>query len=64
VTYAGNPRFWVIAAIALSVRREDHRKAFAADPARFLKEASRAGRRCEQTWRSRLKDAAADRPRR
>ena len=37
VTYAGNPRFWVISGQRLYLfGREDNRDAFAADPARFL----------------------------
>jgi hypothetical protein len=40
VTYAGNPRFWAIAGERLYLfGREDNRDAFAADPARFLREA-------------------------
>jgi hypothetical protein len=41
VTYAGNPRFWVIAGQRLYLfGREDNRDAFTADPARFLKDAT------------------------
>jgi hypothetical protein len=41
VTYAGNPRFWAIAGERLYLfGREDNRDAFAADPARFLREAN------------------------
>jgi len=41
VTYAGNPRFWAIAGQRLYLfGREDNRDAFAADPARFLREAN------------------------
>ena len=41
VTYAGNPRFWVVAGERLYLfGREDNRDAFAADPRRFLKDAS------------------------
>jgi hypothetical protein len=41
VTYAGNPRFWVITGQRLYLfGREANRDAFAADPARFLKEAT------------------------
>src|SRR6478609_3429098 len=41
VTYAGNPRFWVVAGQRLYLfGREANRDAFAADPARFLKEAT------------------------
>jgi hypothetical protein len=40
VTCAGNPRFWVVAGSRLYLfNRENSRDAFAADPARFLKEA-------------------------
>ncbi|MFB9261720.1 YHS domain-containing (seleno)protein [Bradyrhizobium erythrophlei] len=40
VTCAGNPRFWVIAGQRLYLfSREASRDAFAADPARFLKDA-------------------------
>jgi hypothetical protein len=38
VTYAGNPRFWVVTGQRLYLfGREDSRDAFAADPVRFLK---------------------------
>ena len=41
VTYAGNPRFWVVSGERLYLfGREDSRDAFAANPARFLKEAT------------------------
>jgi YHS domain-containing protein len=41
VTCAGNPRFWVVAGNRLYLfNREKSRDAFAADPARFLKEAA------------------------
>ena len=41
VTYAGNPRFWVVTGQRLYLfGREENRDAFAADPARFLKDAS------------------------
>ena len=41
VTYAGNPRFWVVVGQRLYLfGREDNRDAFAADPSRFLKEAT------------------------
>ncbi|VIO78574.1 YHS domain-containing (seleno)protein [Bradyrhizobium ivorense] len=41
VTCAGNPRFWVISENRLYLfNRENSRDAFAADPARFLKEAA------------------------
>ena len=40
VTFAGNPRFWVVSGQRLYLfGREESRDAFAADPARFLKEA-------------------------
>ena len=40
VTYAGNPRFWVVAGQRLYLfGREDNRDAFAANPAHFLKDA-------------------------
>ena len=40
VTYAGNPRFWMVSGQRLYLfGREENRTAFAADPARFLKEA-------------------------
>ena len=41
VTCASNPRFWVVAKRRLYLfGREENRDAFAADPVRFLKEAS------------------------
>ena len=41
VTYAGNPRLWVIAGDRLYLfGREDNRNAFAANPRHFLKDAS------------------------
>ena len=41
VTYAGNPRFWVVAGQRLYLfGREENRDAFAAEPARFLKDAA------------------------
>ena len=41
VTYAGNPRFWAIAGQRLYLfGREKNRDAFAANPARFLKDAT------------------------
>jgi hypothetical protein len=41
VTYAGNPRFWMITGQRLYLfGREGNRDAFAADPARFLKDAT------------------------
>ena len=40
VTYAGNPRFWLVTGRRLYLfGREESRNAFAADPERFLKEA-------------------------
>jgi hypothetical protein len=40
VTYAGNPRFWVVAGQRLYLfGREENRDAFAAEPQRFLKDA-------------------------
>ena len=41
ITYAGNPRFWLISGERLYLfGREDNRDAFAADPARFLRTAT------------------------
>ena len=41
VTYAGNPRFWLIAGERLYLfGREENRDAFAADPERFQREAN------------------------
>jgi hypothetical protein len=41
VTVAGNPRFWLVSGQRLYLfGREQSREAFAADPARFLREAS------------------------
>jgi hypothetical protein len=41
VTYAGNPRFWVVAGDRLYLFGiEENRDAFAAEPQRFLKDAS------------------------
>ena len=41
VTYAGNPRLWVVAGQRLYLfGREENRDAFAADPSRFLKDAT------------------------
>ena len=41
VTYAGNPRFWLISGERLYLfGREQNRDAFAANPARFLREAN------------------------
>ena len=40
VTYAGNPRFWVVSGQRLYLfGREENRDAFSAEPARFLKDA-------------------------
>ena len=40
MTYAGNPRFWVVSGQRLYLfGREESRDAFAVDPARFLKDA-------------------------
>ena len=40
MTYAGNPRFWAVAGQRLYLfGREENRDAFAAEPARFLKDA-------------------------
>ena len=54
VTYAGNPRFWLIAGQRLYLfGREENRDAFAADPARFLKDAERAlAGAASKSWRS------------
>jgi YHS domain-containing protein len=50
VTYAGNPRFWVISGQRLYLfGREESRDAFAADPARFLKDAAARWPALEQT---------------
>jgi len=41
ITYAGNPRFWLVIGQRLYLfGREESRDAFAADPDRFLKEAN------------------------
>jgi YHS domain-containing protein len=41
VTYAGNPRFWVVTGQRLYLfGREEHRDAFTVDPSRFLKDAA------------------------
>jgi len=41
VTYAGNPRLWLVAGQRLYLfGREENRDAFAADPSRFLKDAT------------------------
>ena len=65
VTYAGNPRFWVIAGQRLYLfGREENRDAFAADPARFLKDATLRWPALEdRAWRSRF-SAARQPPRR
>ena len=40
VTYAGNPRFWLVSGSRLYLfGREENRDAFLAEPARFLKDA-------------------------
>jgi hypothetical protein len=50
VTLAGNPRFWVIASDRLYLfGLEEHRDAFAADPARFLGQARTVWPKLEQT---------------
>jgi hypothetical protein len=50
VTYAGNPRFWVVTGQRLYLfGREENRDAFAADPARFLKDANARWPALEQT---------------
>jgi hypothetical protein len=49
VTYAGNPRFWLVSGERLYLfGREASRDAFAADPARVLKEASQRWPELEQ----------------
>jgi hypothetical protein len=49
VTVAGNPRFWLISGQRLYLfGREDNRDAFAADPARSLREANARWPRLEQ----------------
>ncbi len=49
VTYAGNPRFWLISGQRLYLfGGEKRRDAFAADPQRFLKEASARWPKLEQ----------------
>ena len=50
---AGNPRFWLVAGQRLYLfGREDNRDAFAADPARYLRDgqAALAGA-CASNWR-------------
>jgi hypothetical protein len=50
VTYAGNPRFWMIMDQRLYLfGREENRDAFAAEPVRFLKDASARWPALEQT---------------
>jgi YHS domain-containing protein len=50
VTYAGNPRFWLVTGQRLYLfGREESRNAFAADPARFLKDANARWPALEQT---------------
>ena len=53
VTVAGNPRFWLISGQRLYLfGREQTRDAFAADPARVLREARTcAGRSWSRRWR-------------
>ena len=50
VTYAGNPRFWLVAGQRLYLfGREENRDAFAADPAHILREAKARWPALEQT---------------
>jgi hypothetical protein len=50
VTYAGNPRFWVIAGQRLYLfGREGNRDAFASNPAHFLKDAETRWPELEET---------------
>jgi hypothetical protein len=50
VTYAGNPRFWLVAGQRLYLfGREENRDAFAANPARAAREASTRWPELEQT---------------
>lgn len=50
VTYAGNPRFWLIAGQRLYLfGREENRDAFAADPAHVLRDAKARWPALEQT---------------
>ena len=50
VTYAGNPRFWVVSGQRLYLfGREENRTAFAADPARFVNEATSHWQAAQQT---------------
>jgi hypothetical protein len=49
VTYAGNPRFWLVSGERLYLfGREEHRDAFAADPAHVLREANARWPKLEQ----------------
>jgi hypothetical protein len=49
VTYAGNPRFWLITGERLYLfGREQHRDLFAADPERFLRQATTRWPQLEQ----------------
>jgi hypothetical protein len=49
VTFAGNPRFWLISGERLYLfGREEHRDAFAADPEQFLRQASARWPQLEQ----------------
>jgi hypothetical protein len=49
VTFAGNPRFWLISGQRLYLfGREENRDAFAADPERFTREANQRWPRLEQ----------------
>jgi hypothetical protein len=50
VTFAGNPRFWLVSDQRLYLfGREQSRDAFAADPQRFLREANQRWPELEQT---------------
>ena len=50
VTYAGNPRFWLVTGARLYLfGREESRDAFAADPTRFVKDATARWPELEQT---------------
>jgi hypothetical protein len=49
VTFAGNPRFWLISGQRLYLfGREENRDAFAADPVRFVREANQRWPQLEQ----------------
>jgi hypothetical protein len=49
VTFAGNPRFWLISGERLYLfGREEHRDAFAADPEQFLRQANARWPQLEQ----------------